>query len=187
MIAFVSDNGFATGNASIRNWRPQWPKEVPMGSAGPLRGNKGQMLEGGTRTPFILHWPNGLQAGQVYRRPVMQFDLYPTFCAAAQAPLPPRTRLDGADLLPYLRSQKTGDPHTRLFWKVRGSGAIRQGDWKLFVPGGEAAPRLSDLKSDIGETRDRALQNPELARRLHQSWLQWSAPLPPPASSLHSR
>jgi len=179
LVAFASDNGPALGSPRIVVWPDHWPKEILVGSAGPLSGRKAQFLEGGLRVPFLLRWPARLPAGSVYSRPVSTMDLYPTFCAAAGAAAPPGTVLDGVNLLPFLRGESGGDPHEILFWKEDEAGAVRQGDWKLLLGPGEPRPRLFHLSEDIGEQHDLAAREPERLERLYRAWTRWAATLPP--------
>ena len=180
LVAFTADNGPA--KMPVKVWPEGWPTDVIAGSAGPLSGHKAQFLEGGIREPFILRWPGHLDAGKVYRQVVSTMDLYPTFLAAAGAPLPESTKLDGVNLLPYLRGEKSGALHDVLFWKKDDSGAAREGDWKLLINSWEPKLQLFNLANDIGETRDLAGEKADVLKRLHERWLGWSAPLPPRAN-----
>jgi arylsulfatase A-like enzyme len=182
LVAFVSDNGPALGKSAIKVWPENWPKEILFGSAGPLRGHKAQFFEGGIREPFILRWPAKLKAGQTYRQPVSTMDFYATFCAAAGAPVPTATKLDGVNLLPYLRGEESRAPHEILFWKNGDLGAVRQGDWKLVIGTWQPKLQLFNLAADIGEQRDLAKEKQDLTAKLHQAWLDWSATLPPRAN-----
>jgi arylsulfatase A-like enzyme len=181
-IAFTSDNGPAQGSPNIKVWPEHWPKEIIVGSAGPLSGHKAQFLEGGIREPFILRWPVRLKAGDVYRQPVSTMDLYPTFCAAAGVTVPAGTKLDGVNLLPYLLGEKTGAPHNILFWKNGDQGAVRQGDWKLLLSPWQPKLQLFNLADDIAEKRDLTGEKPALVEQLHKAWLEWNATLPPRAN-----
>ena len=182
IVVFVSDNGPALGKSAIKVWPENWPKEILVGSAGPLSGHKAQFFEGGVREPFILRWPAKLKAGQTYRQPVSTMDVYATFCAASGSPVPTGTKLDGVNLLPYLSGEKTGAPHEILFWKNGDQGAVRQGDWKLVISTWQPKLQLFDLADDIGEKHDLANDNPELIAKLQKAWSVWSAPLPPRAN-----
>jgi len=182
LVAFTADNGPAMGSPRIVVWPDGWPDEILVGSAGPLSGHKGQFLEGGIREPFLLRWPARLPAGRVYRQPVSTMDLYATFCAAAGAPVPADTQLDGVDLLPHLLGEKQQPPHEILFWKNGEDGAVRRGDWKLLIRRWQPKRQLFNLADDIGETRDLAADKPELVQSLHEAWLKWSQPLPPRAN-----
>jgi arylsulfatase A-like enzyme len=181
LVAFVSDNGPDSADTRYANWSDDWPNRILMGSAGPLSGNKAMFTEGGLRVPFILRWPGKIQAGQVYREPVMSFDLYPTFCAAAETAVPAGTTSDGVDLLPYLKGSRQDSPHDILFWKADGMGAVRKGDWKLLVSPTEPFQQLFNLKDDIGESKNLAGEKPEVLSRLIDDYDAWCATLPPPA------
>lgn len=185
LVAFTADNGPA--KMPVKEWPSGWPVDVLAGSAGPLSGHKAQMREGGIREPFLLRWTGRLQEGGLCRHMVSTMDLYPTFLAAAGAPVPAGTQLDGVNLLPFLQGGQgepgsASRPHDILFWKRDGFGAVREGDWKLVLD--PAAPRaqLFDLAGDIGETRDRAADQPALAQRLRERWQAWSDSLPPRAN-----
>lgn len=182
LVAFTSDNGPAMGSPRIVVWPEHWPKEILVGSAGPLNGHKAQFFEGGIRVPYIVRWPAALKAGTVYGRAVSTMDLYPTFLAAAGAPVPGGTKLDGVNLLPHLLGRQQDAPHDILFWKNGDQGAVRQGDWKLVVNPWQAKLLLFNLADDIGEKHNLAGQRPELVERLHKAWLDWSATLPPRAN-----
>ena len=185
LVAFTSDNGPA--RMPVEKWPEGWPTGTLNGSAGPLNGHKGQFLDGGYREPYLLRWPGKLTAGSVYRQPVSTMDLYPTFCAAAGAPIPAGTTLDGVNLLPFLTGQQAGAPHEILFWKNGENGAVRQGDWKLLLSPRQPRRQLFNLADDIGEKRDLAGDQPELVERLHQAWLDWSGKLPPRANPVTAK
>jgi len=184
LVAFISDNGPALGSKQIKGWKPEWPQEVLMGSAAPLRGRKAQYFEGGIRVPFILCWPGQLHAGAEYRHPVSTMDVYATFCAAAGVPIPDGTRLDGVNLLPFLQGENSDSPHETLFWLSNDQGAVRRGDWKLVITRWQPKLQLFNLAEDLGETLDRAAEQPEIRDSLLAAWSQWREPFPPRANSV---
>ena len=171
LVAFISDNG-----------GPTMPGTTGNGSRNaPLRGSKRTTLEGGIRVPFVVAWPGRIQPG-VYERPVIQLDLHATALAAAGVEPRPEWRLEGVDLLPFLSGTRDAPPHDALCWRFGGQMAIRAGDWKLVrydatVDGDRAAgvvgPRLYDLQSDVGETRDLAATMPDTVRDLQARWDAW--------------
>ncbi len=181
LVIFLSDNGPAKGGPHIEGWKPDWPKQLIVGSAAPLRGAKTDLYEGGIREPFIVRWPARLAAGATYRPSVTAMDLLPTLCAAAGAAVPATTVVDGVDLMPFLRGDRTGVPHETIFWKIKSSAALRRGDWKLMMLAPEFRPQLYDLATDIGESRDLAAEKPDLTRELHVAWQAWNQTMPPPA------
>jgi arylsulfatase B len=163
LIVFLSDNGGPTAELTSSN--------------APLRGGKGQLYEGGIRVPFLFQWKGHLPAGQVYDPPVIALDILPTALAAAGAGPPAEARLDGVDLLPYLRGQEDPPPHERLFWRYGGKAAVREGRWKLVREGSRSPWELHDLRADLGESNDLAAQEPGVVERLVAAWERWDLPM----------
>ncbi|MCF7848460.1 MAG: sulfatase-like hydrolase/transferase, partial [Kiritimatiellales bacterium] len=159
LIFFLSDNGGPTRELTSSNL--------------PLSGEKGQLLEGGIRIPFMVQWKNKIPAGETYRRPVVSMDIYATAAAVAGKPVD-GTRADGVDLMPYLLGENTGAPHEKLYWKRRNSGALRRGDWKVYRKqsrGKKKAPwELYNLAEDISESNNLAKDNPAKLQELAAEW-----------------
>lgn len=162
LIFFISDNGGPTPGNTSRN--------------DPLRGFKGQVLEGGIRVPFMMQWNARIPAGVVYGRPVIALDIVPTAVAAAGGQIPAEAALDGVNLLPYLTGKNAGAPHEALYWRFGQPAAIRRGDFKLVRQESEAW-QLYNLAEDIGETRDLAAANPAKVKELQAAWEAWNAQL----------
>jgi arylsulfatase A-like enzyme len=169
LIFFLSDNG-GSGRKPFLAYNT--------GVNAPLRGDKGQMLEGGIRVPFVASWPSHLPAGKTYDHPVVSLDILPTACSAAG--LSPDTSLDGVNLLPHLTGQAATAPHESLYWRFGPQRAIRHGQWKLvnwrdFVEKKNTGWQLYDLSHDIGENHDLAAAHSQLVAQLSQSWNEWDA------------
>lgn len=166
LVVFISDNGGPTAQTTSSN--------------GPLRGFKGQTWEGGIRVPFMLRWVGNIPAGQTFEKPAISLDIVPTVLAAAGRPIPPKDKLDGVDLLPYLRGQQRGAPHSTLYWRFGQQHAIREGNWKLVTTQG-ATDALFDLSKDLGERQNLAEREPSRVRALKAKWEAWSKELMNPA------
>lgn len=143
----------------------------------PLRGDKGQTLEGGIRVPFLVSWPARLPAGRTYDGLVSTLDILPT--AAVAAGLKPAVGWDGVDLLPHLLGSNPAAPHEELFWRFGPQAAVRRGQWKLvrwrdFEARTTSRWELYDLSQDAGEERNLAGQKPELVRELSVAWERWN-------------
>jgi len=164
LIFFYSDNGGPTPQTTSSN--------------APLRGYKGQVLEGGIRVPFLVQWKGTLPAGVVYPHMIMGFDVHATALAAAGGGMPADKPLDGVNLLPFLTGKQEGAPHERLLWRSGQQSAVRDGDWKLVQVRGQQ-PQLYDLKDDIGESRDMAREKPELLRQLQSAYAEWDRQMMP--------
>ncbi|MCL4206315.1 MAG: sulfatase-like hydrolase/transferase [Pirellulaceae bacterium] len=165
LVVFLSDNGGATRELTSSNR--------------PLRGEKGQFLEGGIRVPMIVRWPDRLPAGRTETRMASSLDLLPTVLAAAGAALP--RDLDGVDLIPYLIGELDGPIRDRHYWQMGGRAALREGDWKIHRPAADRAWELYDLASDPEESRDLAVARPEQLARLVTSFQQLDAEMAEPA------
>jgi len=155
LVVFTSDNGPET---HLR----YKTAERSHGSAGPLRGMKLHVTEGGNRVPGIARWPGRIKPGQVTDEPVGFVDLVPTLCALAGAK-PPDKPLDGVDVGPLLFDGKKPDRPKPLYWQYdRAIGdttpvwtvAIRRGDYKLLADAALEKFALYDLKADVGEKMD---------------------------------
>ncbi|MDO8544547.1 MAG: sulfatase-like hydrolase/transferase [Opitutaceae bacterium] len=178
LVFFISDNGGPTPSTTSGN--------------GPLRGFKSQTWEGGIRVPWMLQWKGRIPAGGVDDRPVIQLDVLPTALAAAGVATKPEWKIDGVNLLPFLRGENTGRPHEVLYWRFGVQMAIRRGDWKLVKgpgPAGGSEQRgpvtiagveLYDLKQDIGEKTNLAAQEPGIVHQLAAAWAEWDAQLQEP-------
>ena len=161
VVFWLADNGGPTQSTTSKN--------------DPLRGFKATTLEGGVRVPFMVQWKGHLPAGKTYDRPVIQLDILPTALAAVGSEVSEEWKLDGVNLLPYLKGQRSDDPHETLYWRFGPQWAIRHGNWKLVrsrIDGEQ--PRLFDLSKDIGEANDLAAAEPEKARELKALWDSWN-------------
>lgn len=133
------------------------------GSAGPLRGSKGQTYEGGPRVPAILRWPEKIEAGQVSAELVGMPDIYRTLISVAGGKLPEH-KIDGHDLTAFLTGKSPTSPRKEYFYFRRGLEALRSGNWKLRMATGE--PELFDMATDPFERINRAEGEPEKVAEL---------------------
>jgi arylsulfatase/uncharacterized sulfatase len=101
------------------------------GSPGPLRGRKGEILEGGQRVPMIVRSPGRVPA-RVSGAPAMNTDLFPTLLALAGLPLPRDRVIDGRDLAPLLSGGAFPGPEPLYFFPTADPlpGAVRLGRFK---------------------------------------------------------
>ena len=142
----------------------------------PLNGEKGMLSEGGIRVPFVVSWQGTLPAGKTYDHPVISLDVAAT--ATSLAGLPADRELDGVDLIPYLRGNRSDAPHEMLFWRWIAQAAVREGNWK-YLRGG-AREYLFDLSTDKEEKHNLLAKHPDVAGRLRKSLSNWARELNPP-------
>jgi arylsulfatase A-like enzyme len=176
------DDGYQDGaNEKVGSHKP----------AGPLRGGKYSLFEGGTRIPFIVRWPGHVPPG-VSDAIIDQVDLAASLAALTGQKPDPATMPDSLNVLPALLGQsKTGRDHVVEF---ANRIALRQGRWK-FIPPGPVQDRLGswekvtiaapgalfDLSADPGETTNVAAAHLELVKALSEKLAQLknSARTPP--------
>jgi uncharacterized sulfatase len=148
----------------------------------PFRGWKITFFEGGIHVPFFLKWPARIPGGQTYAEPVQHFDIFSTAAAAAGVPLPSDRVIDGVDLLPFVRGERSGAPHEALFWRTGHYQVALADGWKLQVneqPHSRAW--LYDLTSDPTEQVDLAEQRPDRVATLRAALDAHNAEQQPPA------
>jgi arylsulfatase A-like enzyme len=152
LVIFTSDNG---------------PERNTPGSAGPLRGTKHTVYEGGLRVPCIAWWPGHVPSGRACDEFVSTLDLLPTFARLAGTE-PKLATLDGFDISPVLLGEKGAHSPRTTLYSLYGYGknrfeSMREGRWKLHLG---PTPKLYDLRGDFTESADVAAQHPEIVQRL---------------------
>ncbi len=142
----------------------------------PFRGWKITFFEGGIHVPYFAKWPARLAGGQRYAAPVHGFDIFATAAAAAGVPLPGDRKIDGVDLVPFVRGEREGVPHRAVFWRSGHYQVARIDGWKLQV--NERPPGttwLFDLNSDPTEQINLALREPERVAALRRALAEHNA------------
>lgn len=167
LILFTSDNG-----------------PMPLSSAGPLRGIKASLFEGGHRVPTIAWWPNKIKENSVNKQLTTSLDIMPTILSLTGASVPKGHQLDGINLTPTLLGQ--AQTHRELFWRNGGlkidatdlltkdqSKAMRSGKWKLIVSPYYKDASLYDLSQDISEQHNIANKHPEIVKKMTAKVKAW--------------
>jgi arylsulfatase A len=132
----------------------------------PLRGHKSQIHEGGHRVPFVVRWPGKVKPGTVSDQTICLTDLTATCADILGVTLPDDAGEDSVSILPALLGTAAAPlREATLHQSASRELAIRQGQWKLVFSGKHGA-RLYDLATDLGETRDLAVEQPETVARL---------------------
>jgi len=169
LIVFQSDHGHSTEERAF------WGG----GNAGPYRGAKACLFEGGIRIPSIASMPGTIPQGEVRDQMATGCDWFPTISELCGLKLPDRT-YDGRSLVPVLKSADAKSPHDHFFWLLgRGKNAqwaVHKGDWKLLGNATDKTDRqktvkvdrlfLANLENDIGEKRNHAAQYPQVVQEL---------------------
>lgn len=162
LIIFLSDNGgnYKQGATST-----------------PLKGQKGDVHEGGYRTPMLFHWPKKIAAGGRYSAPVSTLDFYPTFAGLAGAKIDKSKTLDGKNIWSALQANKSARKGETLFAlrhrTAYSDASARRDNWKVVRYNNEPW-RLYDLDNDIAEAHDLSKQHPGLVRDMVREMEIWS-------------
>ena len=187
VVLFTSDNGpwsndinrQHTKNAKYVRWTDG--PELAWGSSGPLRGAKGSNWEGGVRVPAFVRWPGKVPAGLTSDAIVSTLDVLPTFSAIAGAAdkVPTDRGIDGFDQTQLFLGDSVNGARDHFFYFEKDElQAVRQGNWKLRLPGlkeirtwtelsqGSGEIELYNLHGDLAESKNVAAENPEIVKRL---------------------
>jgi len=135
LIIFTSDNGGA-GYIEL----PDINK--------PYRGWKLTHFEGGMHVPFMAKWPSEISKGTRYDKPIHHTDIFHTIAAAVGAKVPDDRKLDGVDLMPFVKGVNKSVPHETLFWREGHHQTVLHEGWKLIKSGRINKRWLFNLKED---------------------------------------
>ena len=196
LVIFLSDNGGTkeTGmfgikgrQANIANYatwarKGGWTSSYGQGWANlsnvPFRLYKRFNHEGGTSTPFIVHWPRGVKAkGGIAHQVGHIVDVMATCVDVSGATYPKQFRendiqpMEGKSLVPVFNGESLGD--RTLYWEHEGHRAVRDGKWKLVGLNGKPW-ELYDMSIDRTELKNQADSNRDTAKRLTALWDQWA-------------
>jgi arylsulfatase A-like enzyme len=147
-------------------------------SNGALRGEKGELYEGGIRVPFIVRWPRHVASGSATAHVTAFCDVLPTLSEIAGAEAP--SGLDGISIVSALTGGKQRQ-HEYLYWEhntydqqtgklrdPRLAQAVRIGDWKAVRVTPASPVEVYNLRSDPAEQTDLAKTKPEIVRQAQQ-------------------
>jgi len=172
IIIFQSDNGHSTEE------RAHWGG----GSAGPYRGAKQCLFEGGIRVPAAISWPAKITAGEVRNQFAVNADWMPTLAELCSIPLETRD-LDGKSLVPVIYNSKSETLHTEGYcWAFKDMWVARKGKWKLIGNPYDTSQRdytfseklfLVNLEEDPGEENNLAVKYPNKVKELENQFRKW--------------
>ncbi|HEY2415014.1 MAG TPA: sulfatase [Pirellulaceae bacterium] len=181
LVIFTSDNG------------PWLMYNQQGGSAGLLREGKGSTWEGGMREPAIAWMPGTIPAASVCQQLASTLDVLPTFCSMAGVEAPKDRMIDGYDITPALKGDKS--PRQEMFfYRSYDLMAVRLGQWKahFLTQAGynqpeadkHEPPLLFNLDVDPGESYNVAENNPAVLKKIEALVEQHRAGMKPAASQV---
>ncbi len=145
--------------------------------SGPYRSYKYSGYEGGTMVPFIVRWPERVQAATEPNHTLLShIDLIGSFCALIDGEVPAGGAMDSGDMLAqFLGESMEHRPwvselnHTRTLsvrtaeWKyLPTSSGVQATNWGISIENGNRPyEQLYDMINDLGETTNLADSHPE--------------------------
>jgi arylsulfatase A len=179
LVVFCSDNGPVLDDGYKDN---AIEKIGSHKAAGPYRGGKYNVFEGGTRTPLLTRWTGRIAAGESDEI-VCTVDLAASFAKLASVDLPADGCLDSFNVLGALLGQQDAKGRDHLIQQDNGRGGnygFRVGNWKLLRHDSKktnntelrlarrpiAEYQLFNLESDPGERTNVIKDHPDVAKRM---------------------
>ena len=184
VVFFTADNGpVSVGGRSFEFFN----------GAGPLRGAKRDLYEGGIRVPMIARWPGRIPENAVRDTVWSLVDVKATVSEISGAPTP---ESDGISVVPTLLGEKQDLSARPLYWAWKGRKlvgpvgeplswgepmfvqAVRRGDWKAVRFDRSEGLELYDLSIDAGEQRDVASGYPAVVEDMRAIMEREHLPMP---------
>lgn len=177
IIIFASDNG----------------PEPGAGQSNPLRGSKGELWEGGIRSPLIVwapqRMPRDVQGTINSTAVVSSVDVTRSILAITGAQLTDGYQPDGEELQATLLGKSSVGRSQPLMWRRppdrpsqpnnrRPDLATRSGPWKLVCDFDGQNAELYNIVQDESETHNVAGENASTAAQLTSAVLEWNNSLP---------
>ncbi|MCP4192171.1 MAG: arylsulfatase [Planctomycetaceae bacterium] len=175
---------------NYREWRNKSGWSISQGqcwaaySNTPLRKFKKFVHEGGIASPFILHWPAGInRPGSISSKEFFHLiDVMPTLCDIAEAEYPKRYQgksvppMEGISMLPFIKNPNAPATRRTIFWQHENHSAVRDGHWKLVTVNDRSDKHweLYNLSDDRSETRNLAANEPQKVASLKSLWADWA-------------
>jgi arylsulfatase A-like enzyme len=171
IVVFSSDNGPVLDDGYEDRAEELCGDHRP---AGPLRGGKYSLFDGGTRVPFILRWSGTVEPG-VSDALVSHVDFHASFARLTGAPLADEAAPDSLDVLDALLGRSDRGRRELVTEGVQAKTLLRQNDW-VFIPphkgpavsptthielGNADQPQLYNLAQDVSQITNVADEHPE--------------------------
>lgn len=166
--------------------------EPGAGEAGPFRGYKTQLYEGGIRSPLVV-WAPKFSVKRSYVNSTSVFsaiDIVPTLLEIAGIQPPKHIQYDGEALPAILLGNSKESrmapicfrrpPDRDTFYEINDLPdlAIRSGKWKLLCEYDGSDQQLYDLEHDPSESTNRTRDLPNISQELTAQIVQWHQDLP---------
>ncbi len=154
IVIFSSDNGPVLDDGYVDQAEELRGAHTP---AGPLRGGKYSMFDGGTRVPFIVSWPGKVNPGETDAI-VSHVDFHASFASLTGQALSKTEAPDSINVLDALLGRTTEGRAELVVEGTRKKTVIRQGDW-VYIPPHEGPALNRNTNTELGNSPDHQLYN----------------------------
>jgi arylsulfatase A-like enzyme len=178
LIVFCSDNGPVIIDGYKDDAQQKNGDHTP---AGPFRGGKYNIYEGGTRTPFIVRWPERIKPAASDKL-ISSIDLYASLAKLLGQKLPEQACLDSFELSSTLLGIPESSGREYIVQQDNGgmklgyrTGQFKYVRWPLSAQASEAEKKaghheqLFDLAADPGETKNLSAQESAMTRHCREA------------------
>jgi arylsulfatase A-like enzyme len=164
MFWFCSDNGPEGKDGKHGRTR---------GSAGPFRGRKRSLFEGGVRVPALLEWPAHIKAGRITDIPCCTSDYFPTVLDVLGFKMKGQPEpIDGVSLLPLINGKMIRRP-VPIGFESKNQVSLTDNRYKIYSNDKGETYMLFDLLKDPGETTDLAAEKPQILQSMKTTLVKW--------------
>jgi len=164
MVWFCSDNGPEGKDGKSGRSR---------GSAGPFRGRKRSLLEGGVRVPGLLEWPAHIKTGRMTDIPCSTLDYFPTVMDTLGFKMKGQPEpVDGVSLLPLIEGKMT-ERSMPIGFESRNQVSLTGNRYKIYSKDKGKTYMLFDLLEDPGENKDLAAEKPQVLESMKTALAKW--------------
>ena len=166
--------------------------EKGAGVAGPFRGFKTHLYEGGVRSSLVAWGPTLFsRSGHTNRESVFSaIDLVPTILEITNTTPPEGIKFDGEPLPDVLLGESQSSRKAPLFFRRPPDRdafygdqdlpdlAVRSGKWKFLCEYDGSEPELYNMENDRGESTNVAASEPKAVSHLMKSAIEWHKSMP---------
>ncbi|MDA9089744.1 arylsulfatase [Maribacter arcticus] len=151
IIIYLSDNG-----PNAYRWN------------GGMSGKKGNVSEGGVRTPFYIQWVNHIEKGLNLTEIASSIDILPTLCGLLSIPIKTEKPIDGIDLSALLLGNAVTIKERFIYNHWNGKTSVRSQQFRL-----NEENRLYDISTDRGQKIDVSNKHPQITDSLITAKTNW--------------
>jgi uncharacterized sulfatase len=192
LFSHIRDNESLRDNTLVLVCSDNGP-ELDAGVAGPFRGYKTHLYEGGIRSSLVAWGPGLVKAkNRVNRKSVFSaIDLVPTLLDITGTPRTKGAKYDGESVPEVLLGKDDASRKSPIFFRrppdrdaFYGDNnlpdlAVRDGKWKFLCEFDGSEPELYDMTDDRGEKTNVADSHLKLVTRFTKACIVWHNSLPP--------